>query len=181
MRGNGCLRNGFILIFADNTSSDVFDNDWEMKSEKESDFMSKIMIGDKVRFNGKYEDCKQYGDREYTVRDVGIIGGERVVWLHGLSGCFAEDGLNLESKLVEQKTSVAARIENGKIVEMNVPVARGGFHGLFIEMKRSDGGRLSDSQAQYIQKLRMQGYQAVICKGFEPAVSVIKAYLEGDE
>ena len=46
----------FILIFADNTSSDVFDNDWEMKSEKESDFMSKIMIGDKVRFNGKYED-----------------------------------------------------------------------------------------------------------------------------
>lgn len=116
--------NGFILIFADNTSSDVFDNDWEFESEKESDFMSKIMVGDKVKFNGKYEDCKQYGDREYTVRNVGIIGGERVVWLHGLSGCFAEDSLNLEAKLVERKTSVAAKIENGKIVWMNVPVAK---------------------------------------------------------
>lgn len=95
--------------------------------------MSKIQVGDKVKFNGKYEDCKQYGDREYTVRDVGIIGGEMVVWLHGLSGCFAEDGLNLEAKLVEQKTSVAARIENGKIVEINVPVAKI-ENGKIIEM-----------------------------------------------
>jgi len=82
--------------------------------------------------------------------------------------------------LIEAKKFKQMGVKPG-VPDIFLPVARGGFHGLFIEMKRSDGGRLSDSQANYIQKLRMQGYQAVICKGFEPAVSVIKAYLEGEE
>lgn len=82
--------------------------------------------------------------------------------------------------LIEAKNLKKMGVRAG-VPDIFLPVARGGFHGLFIEMKRADGGRLSGSQAEYIQKLRMQGYQAVVCKGFDSAVSVITAYLEGEE
>lgn len=83
-----------------------------------------IKVGDKVTFNNKYPDCEKYQGKEFTVRDVGTIGGEKVVWLQGLTGCYAADGLNLAAKLIEQKEQFAARIENGKITEMNVPVVK---------------------------------------------------------
>ena len=67
------------------------------------------------------------------------------------------------------------------VPDIFLPVARGGFNGLFIELKRTEGGRVSQAQADYIQKLRMQGYHAVVCKGYDSAVSVIQAYMEGEE
>ena len=82
--------------------------------------------------------------------------------------------------LIEARNLKKQGVKAG-VPDIFLPVARGGFHGLFIEMKRQDGGRLSEAQADYLQKLRMQGYQAVVCKGFDAAVSVIQAYLEGDK
>lgn len=82
--------------------------------------------------------------------------------------------------LIEAKNLKKQGVKAG-VPDIFLPVARGGFHGLFIEMKRSDGGRLSDAQADYIMKLRMQGYQALVCRGFDAATSIIKAYMEGDQ
>ena len=63
------------------------------------------------------------------------------------------------------------------IPDIHLPVARGGWHGLYIEMKRQKGGRVSVEQKRMLLALREQGYEAVVCYGCEDAIKVIKEYL----
>ena len=65
------------------------------------------------------------------------------------------------------------------VPDICLPVARGGYHGLYIELKRVKGGRVSTAQQGWISALRDQGYYACVCKGWDDAAHVIKAYLEG--
>lgn len=51
------------------------------------------------------------------------------------------------------------------------------FSGLFIEMKRI-GAKPSPEQLAYIDLLRRQGYNALICYGADEAIRAIKAYCE---
>lgn len=55
----------------------------------------------------------------------------------------------------------------------------GGYHGLFIEMKRQKGGTLSKEQKQWLERLNEQGYLAKRCNGWEAAKEVIECYLNG--
>jgi hypothetical protein len=63
------------------------------------------------------------------------------------------------------------------IPDLFLPCARGGWHGLYIEMKRRKGGRLSDEQAAMLEALREQGYCAWVCKGANDAIELITEYL----
>lgn len=63
------------------------------------------------------------------------------------------------------------------VPDICLPAARQGFHSLYIEMKRTEGGRLSANQKWWIENLRKQGNRVEVCKGFEEAVSVIEDYL----
>lgn len=65
------------------------------------------------------------------------------------------------------------------VPDICLPVARSGYHGLYIELKRVKGGRVSTAQQEWIAALRDQGYYACVCKGWDDAAHVIKAYLEG--
>lgn len=65
------------------------------------------------------------------------------------------------------------------VPDICLPVARGGYHGLYIELKRVKGGRVSTAQQGWIAALRDQGYCACVCKGWDDAAHIIKAYLEG--
>lgn len=62
--------------------------------------------------------------------------------------------------------------------DLFLSVARCGYHGLFIEMKRP-GGVVSPDQAQMIALERAEGYCALVCFGFESARSTIEAYMTG--
>jgi hypothetical protein len=64
------------------------------------------------------------------------------------------------------------------IPDLFLPCARGGFHGLYIEMKRRKGGRVSIEQKKTIIALRVQGYRVEVCEGWEKARDVIKEYME---
>lgn len=64
------------------------------------------------------------------------------------------------------------------VPDICLPVARGGYHGLYIELKRVKGGRVSPAQQGWIAALRDQGYYACVCKGWDDAAHIIKAYLE---
>lgn len=57
-----------------------------------------------------------------------------------------------------------------------LPVARGGFHGLALELKTATGSA-SREQKQWISDFREQGYRAEVCKGWEQAFNTIKEYL----
>lgn len=65
------------------------------------------------------------------------------------------------------------------IPDVCLPVPRGPFCGLYIEMKRQQGGTLSPEQKVRINQLRMQGYRVDVCKGFHAAADIIEAYMEG--
>lgn len=64
------------------------------------------------------------------------------------------------------------------VADIFVPVARGGFHGLFIEMK-SETGSATPEQREFVAAMRMAGYAAQICNGFDNARYIITLYLAG--
>ena len=64
------------------------------------------------------------------------------------------------------------------VSDIFLPVARGEFHGLYIELKVR-GGKTSPSQKWWIEETTKQGYYSVVCVGWVEASEVIKHYLEG--
>lgn len=65
------------------------------------------------------------------------------------------------------------------VPDIFLPCARGGYHGLYIELKRTKGGKISAAQKEWIDALRGQGYKVIVCYGFDEAREVIISYLEG--
>ena len=63
------------------------------------------------------------------------------------------------------------------VPDLCLPVARGGFHGLYIELKRKKGGRVSEDQHGWLSELSAQGYRAEVCHGAEEACDVLYKYL----
>ena len=64
------------------------------------------------------------------------------------------------------------------VPDICLPVARGNYHGLYIELKRLKGSKITPEQTAWIADLEAQGYRAVICKGWETASKEILRYLE---
>lgn len=64
------------------------------------------------------------------------------------------------------------------VPDLFLPIARQGFHGLWIEMKRRKGGKLSDAQNEWIEFLRYENYAAYCCEGAGEAINIIKKYMD---
>ena len=63
------------------------------------------------------------------------------------------------------------------IPDLVLPVARSGYHGLYIELK-APGGKLAPSQIDFMQAVEKQGYLARVCVGWQAAANTISAYLD---
>ena len=83
----------------------------------------------------------------------------------------------------ERHLFVAAKLKaegvQSGVPDLMLPVARGGFHGLFIELKRMKGGRVTKQQTSWLNRLIRQGYSAVVCRGCHDAINQIEDYLRG--
>ena len=64
------------------------------------------------------------------------------------------------------------------VSDIMLPVARKGFHGLYIELKVK-GGKLSDNQKWWTEETSKQGYYSTVCFGWIEAKGIIEKYLEG--
>ena len=62
------------------------------------------------------------------------------------------------------------------VPDLCLPVPRGRYHGLYIEMKTEDGHTSSD-QEWWGEKLSAQGYAWKVCHGWEAATAVLAWYL----
>ena len=65
---------------------------------------------------------------------------------------------------------------NPGIPDYMLPIAAGGYHGLFLEFKRP-GGKLSDKQVCKIALLREQGYKCDVVYGWEEGIKAVLDYL----
>lgn len=63
------------------------------------------------------------------------------------------------------------------VPDLCLPVARGGYFGLWLEMKRTQGGKLSPEQKQWHRDLQIQGYHVATAKGFDEAQHSLATYL----
>lgn len=66
------------------------------------------------------------------------------------------------------------------VPDLCLPVARGTFHGLYIEMKYGKN-KTSPLQDGWIGRLRKQHYAVFVCYGWQQAAEVIKKYLNLEE
>lgn len=64
------------------------------------------------------------------------------------------------------------------VPDLCMPVPKKGYHGLYIEMKRSGkGARVSENQKEILAYLQSQGYVAKVCYGATEAINTINEYL----
>lgn len=66
------------------------------------------------------------------------------------------------------------------VSDLYLPVARGGYFGLWIEFKaaRPFNAVISESQHEWIKKMLEQGYCAEVCMGAPAAMAMITQYLK---
>ena len=58
------------------------------------------------------------------------------------------------------------------VPDICLPVARGGYHGLFIELKRQHGNTTTKNQDTWLADLREQGYATAVAYGWEHAANL---------
>lgn len=103
---------------------------------------------------------------------VGVREFPELRWLHHIPNGGARDhvtGARLKAQGVRRG-----------IFDLSLPVARGGFHGLYVEMKRR-GERLRPEQREFEAFVAMQGYCTRIAYSGREAVEMIVRYLRADE
>jgi hypothetical protein len=76
---------------------------------------------------------------------------------------------------IEAARMKAAGVKAG-VSDLFLPVARDGYYGLFIEMKRK-GGKASPLQLEFGRAVTNQGYAFHVCDSWQKAAEVIKDYL----
>lgn len=63
------------------------------------------------------------------------------------------------------------------VPDLCVPVAKKGFHGLYIEMKHGKN-KPTDKQKAWIELLNKNGYLAEVCYGAKEAMKLLEWYFE---
>ena len=79
-----------------------------------------------------------------------------------------------------KKISAAKRQGNRRgVCDVVLPArsADGQHCGLYLELKREKGGRLSDEQEAFLAGVITEGYQGVVARGHREAIDQIKHYL----
>ncbi|RZA16269.1 MAG: VRR-NUC domain-containing protein [Proteobacteria bacterium] len=66
------------------------------------------------------------------------------------------------------------------VPDLVLPMARGGYFGLYLEFKATapNDAAVSASQHAWIRRLNEQGYLAIVCRGHFDAMEQIRAYLQ---
>lgn len=78
----------------------------------------------------------------------------------------------------DKATAVALKRQGVKagVPDIVLPVARGRYHGLYIELKVGKN-RTTDNQRRWLAFLRQQGYFTAVCYGWQAAAEVTEKYL----
>lgn len=78
----------------------------------------------------------------------------------------------------DKATAIALKRQGVKagVPDIHLPVAKGSYHGLYIELKAGKNTTTSN-QKQWLKFLRLQGYYTAICYSWQLAAELIERYL----
>lgn len=94
-------------------------------------------------------------------------GAQRPTKMDAQGRTYSPEGVKLKAEGVKKG-----------VPDLFLDAPRRPFHGLRIEMKRRQGGTVSDDQKIWLNFYDEQGYRAVVCEGWEEAKDIIVDYLE---
>lgn len=95
-------------------------------------------------------------------------------WLHSsLNGIFIPAAPGVRVRIISHMK--AEGMKKG-IPDLFLPVARGNYHGLYIEMK-TQTGRPTPEQIDFMQFADEQGYLDKVCFGTDEAIESLEWYL----
>jgi hypothetical protein len=106
---------------------------------------------------------------------------------HVVSWCFHREGIYPELKWLhhcpnggkrgnaEAKRLKAQGVKAG-VPDLNLPYPKGGYIGLYIEMKY-DNGKIEPEQKEWIKAMKAAGHFACVCYGYDYAIKVIEEYV----
>lgn len=99
-----------------------------------------------------------------------------VQWMYenGIIFFSVPNGANVSAH--HRQTLLAEGLSPG-MVDLVIPIPSRGYHSLYLELKREDGGVVSDAQKKWINVLNYHGHRAVVCRGFDKAKQEIEWYL----
>jgi len=63
------------------------------------------------------------------------------------------------------------------VSDLFLPVPKGKFHGMWIEMKAVNGAKPSKAQQEWLDDMESLGYAAIVAYGAEQAINGLKNYL----
>jgi len=90
--------------------------------------------------------------------------------LHAIPNGGLRDG---RTAAVLQRTGVKSGVP-----DIHLPIPRGEYAGLWVELKRQKGGVVSANQRIWLNRLNANGSKAVVCRGWLEARDTILNYLE---
>jgi hypothetical protein len=103
-------------------------------------------------------------------------------WAHkfmlgnGLSLSYFMRSLTGARGILRVATKLKAEGVKRGVPDYCLPVARGRYNGLYLELK-APGGRVTVEQNWWIDKLEDQGYAAGVCYGADEAIRILETYL----
>jgi hypothetical protein len=62
------------------------------------------------------------------------------------------------------------------IPDIFIPAPNARYHGLYVEMKRREGGIVSGAQDSVIARLNHKGYHAIVAQGWHEAMEATQEY-----
>ena len=95
-------------------------------------------------------------------------------WLHAIANGGSR-GDDAKSRAIRGGQLKAEGVKSG-VSDICLPVRRGEWSGLYIELKK-EGGKPSPEQLEFGEFVKTQGYGFIVCYGWQEAVKVIKDYM----
>ncbi len=89
-------------------------------------------------------------------------------------------GSDPKSRAIAGAMLKAEGVKTG-VPDIILPVARRGYHGLYIELKKLEKWSTSAAQKAWREDLTAEGYLSALCLGWQQAVDCVKWYLERED
>ena len=80
-------------------------------------------------------------------------------------------------RAITTASAMRAEGQTAGVPDLCVPVPRGEYAALYIEMKNGKAGRLSDNQKQMSKKLLLLGNKVVVCRTMNDFMEEVQKYL----